>query len=854
MLSGLTAVLLASCFAAPAAARPELEPAARTAPLGQPKPPKTVQMPTQQEMALWLSPRGGPLLDEQGKILREWAVNEAGNPYIRTVAVDWQVHDLDPDQVARFIEIFKAGSRTPSTGPDAWGLWETQDESREAMPLAEFKKRRPELYQALVAKGVIKAGQTRGVIAQESGANASAGGLSNADRAALRQSLAPGEPANKLTLHAERVLQRETSAGWFIAERLRKNAPASEITARLRAWNAHIRQFPTDKGTLNALSNDDFLNPQTLPQPKTSQGLASSKSGCTGPNGCATFTEGAEALVDFDTSLDNVMHARLALGSLQAFLTRARQFAEAGDQARVDQDLESLKLTARSIYVRAQVESGAKAAQWATARKLAGAYLEDEEVKAYAAGKDDIGERIHSALLKVDSHAPNKQKQKDKAKAVDDAKAEVCDTGKGSPVHASGTIDGRRVVNAALLTAANPCGKDTSSGIAKALTEPGYGGVDFSTLELHHVADGAGTGLQFTFSGRPAGPGVQQDVGSAAAAVAHSTADLRTWLALKPDTFWVNLNPTEPDRIIDPSMGQTNAGKAMLEADFLLKKTSGTLLNPATPLGSRYWSAVAALGLKCATSRLWIVPGDVRVREDGDSLYVLKAGLAVQVRAENAGGRSCFPDQSVQERYQRIEQSMVLPEVTRTVNTAPEYAPLRRAFLSRVIAQWMRERHAKGAHTAFDKLIDSGDVASVRLTDGWQPRQVLDAYVKAFNSGDFTYKRTTAQGNTTLTETFTVGGVDFSQLHPARSGADAMNRQIPHLPDTVKASRKAPSTASDGTIWLGETAKAPAGAWSRTTDSVRSFFSGRLGLFALIVVGLAVVGVGLRPRRRKSSG
>jgi hypothetical protein len=68
-----------------------------------------------------------------------------------------------------------------------------------------------------------------------------------------------------------------------------------------------------------------------------------------------------------------------------------------------------------------------------------------------------------------------------------------------------------------------------------------------------------------------------------------------TWLALPPQSFWVNLNPNQPDRIIDPQLARTDAGRVMLESDLLLKKTTVGLINPDTPLGDAFWDELARI-------------------------------------------------------------------------------------------------------------------------------------------------------------------------------------------------------------------------------------------------------------------
>ncbi|MGW6903793.1 hypothetical protein [Streptomyces sp. NPDC054940] len=396
-------------------------------------------------------------------------------------------------------------------------------------------------------------------------------------------------------------------------------------------------------------------------------------------------------------------------------------------------------------------------------------------------------------------------------------------------------------MNLAAPARSAPCGEAENS-LAEALSSQTYGGVDFSSLQLRYLSDDAGSGVKYAFSARAAEKGLEQDSRSGRSALIDSMAGLRTWLALSPDKFWVNLNPAEPDRIIDPQLGRTNAGRALLEADWQMKRTQGKLLDPKTEFGAEYWRKLGgATGEACYSSRMWIVPGKIEVHEDGSSLYVLKADLDVKAKAEQVSGlgrSACNTDPAYTARNERLEQEMVVPKIVKAVNTAPEYAPLRQTFLARVVAQWIRDRHAAGHTTSFDKLIDSGDLGTATTAGTWRPQEVYDRYVRSIRDGDFTYKRTTRVGNTIVTYTTTIGGVDFSKLDPTELSAADMDRQVPGLPQAVENSAERPAKASDGSIWLSDTAEAPPVS---TWDRVSSFLGGRTGIMVVLLVALGVV-------------
>jgi hypothetical protein len=90
----------------------------------------------------------------------------------------------------------------------------------------------------------------------------------------------------------------------------------------------------------------------------------------------------------------------------------------------------------------------------------------------------------------------------------------------------------------------------------------------------------------------------------------------------------VNPNPTPPDKIIDAQFGRTEAGRILLEADLQLKRTTARLVNPATPMGSRYWPTLIERGAAVLQrQRLWIVPAPATVSERDGAVSSLASSV-----------------------------------------------------------------------------------------------------------------------------------------------------------------------------------------------------------------------------------
>ncbi|HEY1177073.1 MAG TPA: hypothetical protein VGF17_13030 [Phytomonospora sp.] len=343
------------------------------------------------------------------------------------------------------------------------------------------------------------------------------------------------------------------------------------------------------------------------------------------------------------------------------------------------------------------------------------------------------------------------------------------------------------------------------------MTSDRLGGVDFSTLELRYVSDtydgGFGSGVDYAYS-VDAAEGVDVAYGGRESAQLASDAFF-TWLALPTDTFWVNLNPDEPDRVIDEKFGTTDAGRVLLQADLDMKKIVADFIHPDTESGADYWERLRGEA-KCISMRQWIVPKPAVVKDGGDELFILDAPLEVKMEGEyleskGAGGSAGCSGQSRADTdfNEGVYADRILPKVEEAVNTAPEFADLRRVYASRVAAEWYRDR-SEAKTTAYSDIIDSGDVSAWPARKDWDPKDVFDAYVESYTDGEFNVERRTRQGAYIVSTTYIYGGVTFFDV-PSRSvGDDEFAARHPALSTAVGEAMFAPATEEGAAeVWLG---------------------------------------------------
>ncbi|WP_157619895.1 hypothetical protein [Saccharothrix sp. NRRL B-16348] len=399
------------------------------------------------------------------------------------------------------------------------------------------------------------------------------------------------------------------------------------------------------------------------------------------------------------------------------------------------------------------------------------------------------------------------------------------------------------------------------------------GGVDFSTVELRYISDSTAgeQGIRYSFAATPAPTDRNVTVG--ANSMRSASDSFFVWLAVPRNKFWVNLNPDEPDRVIDPALATTDAGRVLLASDLQLKKTVAGLLHPDSPSGQKFWSeAEATDGQICLSTRQWIVPGTADVHEADGGLFIIDAPLEVRMESETPATGSltqgCALNTPAAKQREQIFRDIILPQVEKAVNEAPEYAELRGVYLSRVAAEWYRNQSA-ARKTTYSEVIDSGDVASWPARTPWSPRAYFDEYVTSYQKGEFSVERRQDTAGGVLVRTYTYGGVDFSQVR-LNSIDDGRTQEVwPGGKSSAIASFDHRASDANGRTWLGSagheddsnsivtSSEAPenSSAGARETDSrLQGIIVATAAGVAFLLVVFRVRHVVRRKRRTRQSG
>ncbi|MBM3244579.1 MAG: hypothetical protein FJZ15_02140 [Candidatus Omnitrophica bacterium] len=251
-----------------------------------------------------------------------------------------------------------------------------------------------------------------------------------------------------------------------------------------------------------------------------------------------------------------------------------------------------------------------------------------------------------------------------------------------------------------------------------------------------------------------------------------------TGITLANKDFWVNLRPDSASNIIDNNLAMTDMGRVMLEADVQLKKDTANFTSPATPTGKLYWNklykkAQDLYGMDQVTiptlTRPWIVPGEVIVHYTNSSAYVYKATLKVMLEQDylKNSAQYNFEDSRAKELNEYSSQlirDLIIPQLTKEVNTSSRYAKLRQVYYSLILAQWFKGNFNNSVkNDKFAGLIDKGDLTGITSAQSWSPRAYFEAYQKSFKDGEYKLQESVSTINGQVVRTYFSGGIQMAQ-------------------------------------------------------------------------------------------
>jgi len=229
-------------------------------------------------------------------------------------------------------------------------------------------------------------------------------------------------------------------------------------------------------------------------------------------------------------------------------------------------------------------------------------------------------------------------------------------------------------------------------------------------------------------------------------------------LTIPEKDLWVNLSPYEKDRIVPNSFGLTEMGRDLLAEDYILKQITASLIYPEDQTGKRFWKRIYEEALKRygtthipvnTFNKVWIIPERVVVFENikTGTAYILESKLKVMLEEDylsfekhNAGQAGYGQSGKTGRLASRMIREIIIPELNAEVNKNANFAKLRQAYNSLILAVWYKKKIAD--NILAQVYADKNKIAGLRIKDPLEKEKIYQRYLQAFRKGVYNYIRT----------------------------------------------------------------------------------------------------------------
>jgi len=134
---------------------------------------------------------------------------------------------------------------------------------------------------------------------------------------------------------------------------------------------------------------------------------------------------------------------------------------------------------------------------------------------------------------------------------------------------------------------------------------------------------------------------------------------------------------------------------------------------------------------------------------------------------------------ALNEYSSELIRQLIIPKLTKEVNTSKRYAPLRQAYYSLVLARWFKSRFS-GKPGLYPGLIDKKELSGLTSQQAWSKTTYFQQYQRSFKEGEYNIKEQAYTPYGQTIRSYFSGGVAFdakmvpevnSAASPVRTGS-----------------------------------------------------------------------------------
>lgn len=220
-------------------------------------------------------------------------------------------------------------------------------------------------------------------------------------------------------------------------------------------------------------------------------------------------------------------------------------------------------------------------------------------------------------------------------------------------------------------------------------------------------------------------------------------------LTVPEEELWVNLSPYEEGRVIADGLGSTEMGSDLLAQDYVLKQLTASLMYPENRVGREFWKNVYQKAKKIfgttkipvdTFQKVWIVPDDVKIYEQGNSALIINSRLKVMAEQDYiALENNQQQNKEVNDVTIEAIKKVILPEIEREINKGKTFANLRQIYNTLILATWYKEKFKQSLLSKI--YVDQNKIKGVENIDPEVIDKIYDKYVEAYTQKLYDYVR-----------------------------------------------------------------------------------------------------------------
>lgn len=216
-----------------------------------------------------------------------------------------------------------------------------------------------------------------------------------------------------------------------------------------------------------------------------------------------------------------------------------------------------------------------------------------------------------------------------------------------------------------------------------------------------------------------------------------------TSLAIPESDMWVNLSPLEKDRIIPEMFGKTEMGRDLLAQDYILKQVTAGLLNPENETGKKFWDKVyestdssdhSTQEAIESFNKVWIVPDQANVFQNGNSVFVGDAKLKVMMEEDYEARKANSQNEATEiSTVKDAFRDIIIPAIEREVNEGENFALLRQVYNAMLLAVWYKKVLKESVLASV--FVDRQNIKGIDAVERDAIESIYERYVDAFQKG-----------------------------------------------------------------------------------------------------------------------